>query len=131
MAFKIEDLRQKSNGAMYVSPVRLCVTANDELCEETDPAAVRLLVAAGSELPVAEARKYGLISDDEETEAEAKSEPDEDSSEDESEVEEEMISDDEDDSDAEEESEEDEPETCDECGKTFKDVARHKSRMHS
>lgn len=61
MAFKIEDLRSAPSGAMYVSPERICLTADGELCEETDTRAVTLLVAKGSEIPAAEAAKYGLI----------------------------------------------------------------------
>jgi len=61
MAFKIEELRKLPDGAMYVSPERICVSADGELCDETDPHAVRLLVAKGGEIPAAEAAKYGLI----------------------------------------------------------------------
>lgn len=61
MGFTIEDLRREPAGAMYVSPARICVTADGELCEETDPRAVRLLVAKGCEIPAAEAAQYGLI----------------------------------------------------------------------
>ena len=61
MAFKIEELRRLPHGAMYVSPERICVTADGELCEETDSNAVRLLVAEGGQIPAAEAAKYGLI----------------------------------------------------------------------
>ena len=46
---------------MWRSPERICVTADGKLCEETDPAAMRLLVAKGGEIPAAEAAKYGLI----------------------------------------------------------------------
>jgi len=63
MAFTIEELRRPPSGAMYVSPERICVSADGELCDEADPRAVRLLVAKGCEIPAAEAAKYGLIAD--------------------------------------------------------------------
>jgi len=46
---------------MYTSPARICVSADGELCDETDPRAVRLLVAEGGQIPASEAAKYGLI----------------------------------------------------------------------
>ncbi len=61
MALKIDDLRKQKHGAMYTSPKRLCATADGELCECDDPAAVKLLVGEGCEIPNAEAAKYGLI----------------------------------------------------------------------
>ena len=61
MALNIEDLRKQRRGAMYISPARLYVTAGDELCGAGDPAAVKLLVGEGCEIPNAEAAKYGLI----------------------------------------------------------------------
>lgn len=63
MALSISDLRKQAQGAEYVSDVRICLTADGRLTTEDDPAAVRLLVAAGSSIPVAEARKYGLIAE--------------------------------------------------------------------
>lgn len=70
MALNIEELRKPTDGAMYVSPQRLCVTADDHLCECDDPAAVRLLVGEGCEIPNAEAAKYGLIASEEPEEQE-------------------------------------------------------------
>ena len=61
MALTIEDLRKKKDGARYVSPQRLYVTAEDELCAAGDPAAVKLLVGEGGVIPNALAAKYGLI----------------------------------------------------------------------
>ena len=61
MGWKITELRREPDGAMYTSPARICVTADGELCEETDSNAVRLLVAEGGQIPAAEAAKYGLI----------------------------------------------------------------------
>ncbi len=63
MALNIDDLRKQRRGAMYISPARLYVTADDELCGAGDPAAVKLLVGEGCEIPNAEAAKYGLIAD--------------------------------------------------------------------
>ena len=61
MALKIENLIRKPEGAMYVAPERLCVTADDELCDENDVRAVRLLVGKGGSIPATEAARYGLI----------------------------------------------------------------------
>lgn len=61
MGFTIEELRRPPSGAMYVSPARICVTADDEICDENDTRAVRLLVAEGGEIPATEAAKYGMI----------------------------------------------------------------------
>lgn len=65
MGFEIQELRRAPVGAMYVSPARICVTADGELCDEDDVRAVRLLVAAGGEIPAAEAAQYGLIAEPE------------------------------------------------------------------
>jgi hypothetical protein len=65
MALNIEELRKPRDGAMYVSPERLCLTADGELCSEDDPKAVKLLVGKGGEISTAEATKYGLIADGE------------------------------------------------------------------
>lgn len=79
MALEIDDLRKQKRGAMYVSPARLYVSADDELCDGADPAVVpvTLLVGEGCEIPNAVAAKYGLIAgaepeaeEDEEPEAE-------------------------------------------------------------
>jgi hypothetical protein len=61
MAFKIEDIKRPAAGSFWTSPSRICLTAEGELCEETDPRARRLLVAAGSQIPAAEAERLGLI----------------------------------------------------------------------
>lgn len=63
MGFTIEKLQRPASGAMYVAPERICVTADGQICDEADPAAVRLLVGKGCEIPAAEAAKYGLIAD--------------------------------------------------------------------
>jgi hypothetical protein len=65
MALNIEELRKPRDGAMYVSPERLCLTADGELCSEDDPKAVKLLVGKGGEISTADATKYGLIADSE------------------------------------------------------------------
>lgn len=57
----INSLRKQADGAYYVSPVRICITADGELVDELDPRAVTLLVGAGCSIPRAEAEKYGLI----------------------------------------------------------------------
>lgn len=61
MALTIEELRKAADGAMYTAPARICVTADDELCEETDPRAARLLVGKGCQIPARVAAHYGLI----------------------------------------------------------------------
>lgn len=61
MAFEIIDLKRQPEGAMYVAPARLCVTADGEVCSQDDPRAVRLLVAEGCSIPAREAAQYGLI----------------------------------------------------------------------
>lgn len=58
---KINELRREPEGAMYVAPARLCVTADGEVCSQDDPRAVRLLVAEGCSIPASEAAQYGLI----------------------------------------------------------------------
>lgn len=63
MALNIDTLRKAAEGAMYVSPVRLGLTADGELCEDTDVKCVKLLVGAGGSIPAVEAAKYGLIAD--------------------------------------------------------------------
>lgn len=70
MGLEIRDLKRPATGAMYVSPARICVTADGALVDEDDQRAVRLLVAAGGELPVEEARRYGLVEDAPEPEEE-------------------------------------------------------------
>lgn len=70
MALNIEELRKPADGAMYVSPQRLCVTAEDRLCECDDPEAIKLLVGEGCEITNAEAAKYGLIASEEPEEQE-------------------------------------------------------------
>lgn len=74
MALDINTLRKAAEGAMYVSPVRLGLTADGELCEDTDERCVTLLVGAGGSIPASEAAKYGLIAD-----ASAPAEPEADS----------------------------------------------------
>lgn len=61
MALDIATLRRERDGAFYVSPARICLTAGDELTGEDDPLAVRLLVGAGGSIPAAVAEHYGLI----------------------------------------------------------------------
>lgn len=62
MGFAI-DLQREPEGAFYVAPERLCVTADGEVTDQDDPLAVRLLVGKGGQLPIAEARRYGLIAE--------------------------------------------------------------------
>lgn len=69
MGLDIKTLRKDPEGAMYVSDERLCVTADDTLCTEDDPAAVRLLVSKGGSIPAVEASRYGLIASEPETAA--------------------------------------------------------------
>jgi len=63
MGLDIKSLQKAAEGALYVSDVRLYVSAEGELVQESDPRAARLLVAAGNSIPAAEAAKYGLIAD--------------------------------------------------------------------
>jgi hypothetical protein len=65
MALNINSLRREADGAMYVSPARICVTADGKLVSQDDPAAVRLLVGEGGSLPVAIAELYGLVGEPE------------------------------------------------------------------
>lgn len=65
MALEINELRRRANGARYTSPSRICLTADEppRLVDETDPDAVKLLVGEGCQIPIDEARKYGLVID--------------------------------------------------------------------
>lgn len=67
MALEIHDLRQPANGAFWTSPERLCVTADGRVTDQDDPEAVSLLVAKGGQLPIATARRYGLVAEPGET----------------------------------------------------------------
>ena len=64
MGFDITPYRRPADGAFYTSPVRLYRTATGELCAEDDPRAAFLVVGAGGQIPVDEARAYGLIVDE-------------------------------------------------------------------
>jgi len=78
MALNINSLRRDAEGAMYVSPARICVTEDGTLVSQDDPAAVRLLVGEGGSLPVTVAELYGLVGKPETApQAEFYSEPDE------------------------------------------------------
>lgn len=48
---------------MHKSDRRLYVDANDQVVEADDPTRVKLLVGKGGELPMEEARRYGLAPD--------------------------------------------------------------------
>ena len=61
MPYDINTLRKQAEGAQYVSDHRLCLTADGQITDERDPAAVSLLVGAGCSIPVALAEQYGLI----------------------------------------------------------------------
>lgn len=61
---EINTLRKAASGSDYVSDHRICVSADGELVECTDPSAVRLLVGEGGSIPRAEAERYGLIADE-------------------------------------------------------------------
>ncbi len=74
MALKIEDLRRAPQGAQWVSPERICVSADDEVVACDDTRAVRLLVGAGGSIPVSEAEQYGLVAHDEPLVADASAE---------------------------------------------------------
>lgn len=62
MGFEI-DLQREPEGAFYVAPERLCVTADGRVTDQDDPAAIRLLVSKGGQIPIEEARRYGLIAE--------------------------------------------------------------------
>lgn len=64
MGFDITPYRRPADGAFYTSPARLYRTATGELCAEDDPRAAFLVVGAGGQIPVDEARAYGLIIDE-------------------------------------------------------------------
>ena len=61
MALNVELLRREAQGAMWVSPARVCLTAEGRLVNCEDVTAVKLLVGEGGSLPVAEAERYGLV----------------------------------------------------------------------
>lgn len=61
MALDINTLRKEKMGAEYISDVRICLTEDGQLVDQDDPRAVRLLVGAGSAIPVSVAAGYGLI----------------------------------------------------------------------
>ena len=61
MALEIKNLQRLSVGGVYVSPERICRTADGELVSEDDPRAAFLVVGRGGSLPRAEAEMYGLI----------------------------------------------------------------------
>lgn len=61
MALDITSLQKIADGAMYVSPARLCLSEGDELVSCDAPEAVRLLVGEGGSIPTEVAEKYGLI----------------------------------------------------------------------
>ena len=63
MALEIKDLRRQAQGLHWISPARLCVSADDEVVECTDPKARKLLVGEGGTLPLAVAERYGLVSE--------------------------------------------------------------------
>lgn len=58
---RIDDLRQQRSGRAYVSPRRLCLTADGEIVDCADPRAATLLVGEGCELPWDVAERYGLV----------------------------------------------------------------------
>lgn len=68
----INDLRGVVQGNGWVSPARLCLTADGRVTTEDDPAAVSLLVAKGGSLTLSEARRYGLLQEETVDEPEAK-----------------------------------------------------------
>jgi len=47
----------------WKSDRRLYVDANDQVVEEKDPNRVKLLVGKGGEIPMEEARRYGLVTE--------------------------------------------------------------------
>ena len=61
MALNIDSLRREAAGAMWVSPARVCLTAEGGLVDCEDTRAVKLLVGEGGSLPVTEAERYGLV----------------------------------------------------------------------
>lgn len=61
MALEITTLQKQAEGAFYVSDKRLCLTANDEVCDQDDPRAVSLLVGVGGWIPKDRARELGLL----------------------------------------------------------------------
>lgn len=49
----------------YKAEKRLYLNSDNQIVEEGDPSAARLLVAEGDTIPLTEARKYGLVDEDE------------------------------------------------------------------
>lgn len=48
---------------MHKSDRRLYVDANDKVVEADDPSRVKLLVGKGGEIPMEDARRYGLVTE--------------------------------------------------------------------
>lgn len=62
MALRIDTLKDaRSSRDVFVSARRLLVTADDEVVEADDPRGIRLLVGAGSSIPMRVAEAYGLV----------------------------------------------------------------------
>jgi len=57
----IDDLKRAAQGNMWTSPARLCVTADGRVVDELHEEAVRLLVGKGGQLTKEDARRYGLL----------------------------------------------------------------------
>lgn len=64
----------------YKADKRIYLNSDNQVVEEGDPSAARLLVAEGDSIPIVEARKYGLVpegaSDDDEDEQPKPTQPD-------------------------------------------------------
>ena len=58
---KIEELRKPADGGMYYSDVEICVDKDGNIVEAGSVASVRMIVGAGSCIPMRVAEKYGLI----------------------------------------------------------------------
>lgn len=50
------------NKALWISDKRLYLTADDQVVGEKDPRKLTLLVAAGGSITIAQAQRYGLLS---------------------------------------------------------------------
>lgn len=61
MAFDIQSARRPADGGFYVSPVRISLTVDDELCDPESEEAAFLLVGKGGSLPTEVAERYGLV----------------------------------------------------------------------
>ena len=57
----IDEVKRLATGNMWTAPERLCLTADGRVVDESDPAAVKLLVGKGGQITAETARSLGLL----------------------------------------------------------------------